>query len=112
MYFAGTPDVSESLNAFSFTTLSQSATSNFTHVDDDICEGDELYMATFNLESNTIVGFQSRKVQPEITYIAIRDDDSEHLCIQIIIFIMIMCNIVLQSLSCILFHSANIIIDL
>ena len=115
MCFVDTRDVTETNNAFLFTIKSRSATSIFTHVDDKICEGDELYMATFSLESNARSGFRTRKAQPYITYIAIEDDDSKHLYIIFCTNSLIVCTILclLHNITVTyFFHSTIIIIDM
>ena len=46
-------------------------------MDDEICEFDELVMATFEFSEGIASTFNARKGSPNATYIVIRDDDSE-----------------------------------
>ena len=71
-----TGDVVQTRNAFIFNPGSTSSLERFTHRADGVCEYDELYTGTFEFDAGTIAaGFQTRKGEPNVTYIAIRDDD-------------------------------------
>ena len=71
----GRTDVVNTINDFIFTPASKSAFTNFTIVDDDVLELDELFFAEFDPKSantwNAIEG------EPSTALILIRDDDCE-----------------------------------
>ena len=65
------------VNDFIFTPINKSAFENFTIVDDDVLEFDELFIAEFNFgPENRSAGWNARKGEPSMAFILIRDDDS------------------------------------
>ena len=75
---SGRTDVVNTINDFVFTPASKSAFENFTIVDDNVLEFDELLIAEFNfgpeLSSNK---WNVKMGVPRVAYILIRDDDCE-----------------------------------
>lgn len=77
-------DVLFSRNAFVFQANTTSASSNFTIIDDDVCEYNQLLRAEFDFGTTADIAsrFNARKGNPAVTYLVIEDDDSEYiLCI-------------------------------
>ena len=70
-------DVVNTINDFVFTPASKSAFENFTIVDDDVLEFDELLIADFNFGPEISNNWNARKGEPSIAFILIRDDDCE-----------------------------------
>ena len=65
------------INDFVFTPASQSAFENFTIVDDDVLEFDELFIAEFNFGPEIANTWNAIKGEPSTAFIVIRDDDRE-----------------------------------
>ena len=65
------------INDFVFTPTSKSAFENFTIVDDDVLEFDEIFIAEFNFGPEIANNWNAVKGEPSIAFILIRDDDSE-----------------------------------
>ena len=66
------------INDFIFTPTSKSALENFTIVDDDVLEFDEIFIAEFDFGPEILNGgWNARKGEPSTAFIVIRDDDSE-----------------------------------
>ena len=63
---------------FSYTSTSKRATQGFDIKDDAILEYDELFMAVFDISSLIDAGWNARKGDSLIAYIAIEDDDCEY----------------------------------
>ena len=57
--------------------MQKSSKGNFSIVNDGICEYDELVMATFEFGAEVENTFNARQGDPNVTYIVIKDDDSE-----------------------------------
>ena len=75
---AGRSDVVRTTNDFVFTQNSTSAFQNFTIVNDDVLEFDELLIAEFDFSSDiNALGWNVMKAEPSTAFILIRDDDSE-----------------------------------
>ena len=64
------------INDFVFTATSKSAFENFTIVDDDVLEFDEIFIAEFNFGPEIANTWNARKGVPSTAFIIIRDDDS------------------------------------
>ena len=64
-------------NGFVFTATSKSAFENFTIVDDDVLEFDEIFIAEFNFDPKIASNWNTRKGEPSTIFILIRDDDCE-----------------------------------
>ena len=62
---------------FVFTPASKSAFENFTIVDDDVLEFDELFIAEFNFGPEMSRTWNVIKGEPSTIFILIRDDDGE-----------------------------------
>ena len=73
----GRTDVVNTINDFIFTPASKSAFTNFTIVDDDVLEFDELLIAEFKFDPKIANTWNARKGEPSTTLILIRDDDCE-----------------------------------
>ena len=73
------PDIVSNVNDFSFTSKSKTATQGFDIKNDAILECDELFMAEFDIDSLIAAGWNARKGNFPITYIAIDDDDCEYM---------------------------------
>ena len=73
----GRTDVVNTINNFAFTPTSKSAFENFTIVDDDVLEFDELLIAEFNFGPEISNKWNAKKGEPSIAFILIRDDDCE-----------------------------------
>ena len=64
-------------NDYIFTPTSKSAFENFTIVDDDVLEFDELFIVEFDFGREIISGgWNAIKGEPSTASILIRDDDS------------------------------------
>ena len=74
---SGRPDVVSTISDFAFTPASQSAFENFTIVDDDVLEFDELFIAEFTFGPEISNTWNAIKGEPSTTFIVIRDDDCE-----------------------------------
>ena len=72
-------DIVSSVNDFSFTSTSKRATRGFDIEDDAILENDELFMAKVDISILIAWGWNARKGDFPITYIAIEDDDCEYM---------------------------------
>ena len=68
-----------SVKDFRFTSTSKRATQGFKIRNDAILENDELFMAEFDISSLIDKGWNTRKGDIPITYIAIEDDDCEYM---------------------------------
>ena len=77
---SGRTDVVSTINDFVFTPASKSAFENFTIVDDSVLEFDKLLIAEFNFGPEIANNWNTRKGEPSIAFILVRDDDCE-LCI-------------------------------
>lgn len=64
------------MNDFQFQETTNKSSQNFTIVDDDILELDELVMVQFNI-GPVANQFTVKEGQPNVTYILIKDDDCE-----------------------------------
>ena len=73
----GRTDVVNTINDFIFTQASTSAFKNFTIVNDDVLEFDELFIAEFNFGFEIANTWYAIKGAPSTAYILIRDDDCE-----------------------------------
>ena len=65
-----------SINEFIFTPTNKSAFENFTIVDDDVLEFDEVFIAEFNFGPEIANTWNARKGVPSTAIIIIREDDS------------------------------------
>ena len=66
------------INDFVFTPINKSALENFTIVDDDVLEFNELLIAEFDFGPEIISGgWNVAKGEPSTAFILIRDDDCE-----------------------------------
>ena len=74
---SGRSDAVNTNNDFVFTPNSTSAFENFTIVDDDVLEFDEIFIAEFNFGPAIANNWNARKEEPSIAFILIRDDDCE-----------------------------------
>ena len=74
---SGRPDVVSTINYFVFTPASKSAFENFTIVDDDVLEFDEIFIAEFYFGPYYSNTWNAIKGEPSTTFIVIRDDDCE-----------------------------------
>ena len=74
---AGRTDVENTNNDFVFTPDKRSAFENFTIVDDDVLEFDEIFIANFTFGREIADTWNVRKGEPSIAFILIRDDDCE-----------------------------------
>ena len=63
------------INDFIFTPTSKSALENFTIVDDDVLEFDEILIAEFDFGPEIANTWNVIKGEPSIAFIVIRDDD-------------------------------------
>ena len=70
-------DVVNTINDFIFTPASKSAFKNFTIVDDDVLEFDELFIAEFSFCPEIANAWNAIKGVPSTAFILIRDDDCE-----------------------------------
>ena len=91
---------------FRFTSDSKSSFENFTIIDDDVLEFDEIFIAEIDFSPEILNNWNSRKEEPSIAFILIRDDDCElhvqsqdkALCKYIAYPIMCVCSLMLNSL--------------
>ena len=74
---SGRTDVINTINDFVFTPASKSAFENFTIVNDDVLEFDELLIAEFNFGPKISNKWNAKKGEPSIAFILITDDDCE-----------------------------------
>ena len=74
---SGRTDVVNTINDFVFTPTRKSAFANFTIVNDDVLEFDELLIAEFNFGPEILNKWNAKKGEPSIAFILIRDDDCE-----------------------------------
>ena len=74
---SGRTDVVFAVNEFVFTPTSKSAFKNFTIVDDNVLEFDELFIAEFHFDYYYSYGWNVIKGEPSTAFILIEDDDSE-----------------------------------
>ena len=63
---------------FTFSPNTTSSSSNFIIHDDDVYEYDELIMADFDFDQRIRASFITMKDPHSVTYILIKDDDSEY----------------------------------
>ena len=73
----GRTDMLNTINNFIFTPASKSAFTNFTIVDDDVLECDELFIAEFNFDPKIASTWNAIRGEPSTALILIRDDDCE-----------------------------------
>ena len=87
------PDIVSSVNDFSFTSTSKRSTRGFDIKNDAILENDELFMAEFDISSLIDAGWNARKGDFPVTYIAIDNDDCEYMytCWHILLNYVIAC---------------------
>ena len=71
----GRTDMLNTINDFIFTPASKSAFTNFTIVDDDVLEFDELFVIEFNFGPK--FAWNAIRGEPSTAFILIKDDDSE-----------------------------------
>ncbi len=71
----GRTDMLNTINDFIFTPASKSAFTNFTIVDDDVLEFDELFIIQFNFGPK--FAWNAIRGEPSTAFVLIRDDDSE-----------------------------------
>jgi len=74
---SGRSDAVNTINDFVFTPDSRSAFENFTIVDDDVLEFDEIFIAQFIFGPEILINWNARQVEPITAFILIRDDDCE-----------------------------------
>ena len=74
---SGRSDVVNTIHDFVFTPNSTSAFENFTIVDDDVLEFDEIFYAVFSFGPEIANTWNARQVEPITACILIRDDDCE-----------------------------------
>ena len=74
---SGRADVVNTINDFIFTPARKSAFENFTIVDDDVLEFDELFIAEFSFGPEIAYNWNATSGEPSTAYILIRDDDCE-----------------------------------
>ena len=72
----GRSDAVNTINDFVFTPNSTSVFYNFTIVDDDVLEFDEIFIADFSFSPEIANNWNARKGEPSVAFIQIRDDDS------------------------------------
>lgn len=70
-------DVQATTPRFTFPPNSKFSSSSFIIVDDDVYEYDELITAEFEFDQLVQRTHNTIKGQPNVTYIVIKDDDSE-----------------------------------
>ena len=73
----GHSDAVNTVREFVFTPNSASAFENFTIVDDDVLEFDEIFIAEFSFGREIANNWNARQVEPITAFIQIRDDDGE-----------------------------------
>ena len=74
---SGRSDAVNTINDFVFTPNRTSMFENFTIVDDDVLEFDELFIAEFSFGSEIANNWNARKREPSVAFIRIIDDDCE-----------------------------------
>ena len=74
---SGRSDAMNTINDFLFTPNSRSAFENFSIVDDDVLEFDEIFIAKFSFGPEIENNWKARQVEPSTAFILIRDDDCE-----------------------------------
>ena len=74
---SGRSDVVNTIHDFVFTPDNRSAFGNFTIVDDDVLEFDEIFIAEFCFGPEIFNSWNATKVEPSTAFILIRDDDCE-----------------------------------
>ena len=74
---SGRSDAVNTINYFIFTPNSTSAFEDFTIVDDDVLEFDEIFIAEFSFGPEIENNWNARKGVPSVAFILIRDDDCE-----------------------------------
>ena len=74
---SGRSDAVNTINDFVFTPDSRSAFENFTIVDDDVLEFDEIFIAEFTFGPEITNNWNARQAEPITAFIQIRDDDCE-----------------------------------
>ena len=74
---SGRSDAVNAINDFVFTSDSKSAFENFTIVDDDVLEFDEIFIAEFSFGHEIDYYWNARKGVPSVAFILIKDDDCE-----------------------------------
>ena len=74
---AGRTDVQRSTSDFTFKPAIKSAFHNFTIVDDDVLEFDELFIAEFDFGPQLSKIWNVNKGEPSVLFCLIRDDDCE-----------------------------------
>ena len=74
---SGRSDAVNIINYFVFTSDSRSVFENFTIVDDDVLEFDEIFIAEFSFGPEIANNWNAIKGEPSIAFIHIRDDDCE-----------------------------------
>ena len=74
---SGRSDAVNTTNDFVLTSDSRSAFGNFTIVDDDVLEFDEVFIAEFSFGREIEYYWNARKGVPSVAFILIRDDDCE-----------------------------------
>ena len=72
---SGRSDAVNTINDFVFTRNNTSAFENFTIVDDDVLEFNELFIAEFNFGPEIANNWNARKGTPSVAFIQIRDND-------------------------------------
>ena len=73
---AGRADVQRATSEFVFTPGAKSAFQNFTIVDDNVLEFDELFTAELDLGTE-LANWNVRIEEPSVLYLLIRDNDCE-----------------------------------
>ena len=73
---AGRADVQRATSEFIFTPVTKSAFQNFTIVDDNVLEFDELFTAELDLGTE-LANWNVRIEEPSVLYCLIRDNDCE-----------------------------------
>ena len=74
---SGRSDAVNTIHDFVFTPNSTSAFENFTIVDDDVLEFDEIFIAEFSFDPYFAKYWNARKGVPSVAFILIKDDDCE-----------------------------------
>ena len=74
---SGHVDVVNTIDDYIFTPASNSAFANFTIVDDDVLEFDELFIIEFSFAPEIANTWNAIKGEPSTAFILIRDDDCE-----------------------------------
>ena len=74
---SGRSDAVNAINDFVFTSDSKSVFGNFTIVDDDVLEFDEIFIAEFSFDPEIEYYWNVSKGMPSVAFILIKDDDCE-----------------------------------